>query len=258
MAVAAHAAPRYRQVAAELERAIESGGLRPHDRLASERAIAERHGLSRMTARQAVESLVRRGTVNCLTGSGTFVSPPRVVHTLQRLAGFSERMRAQGIEPSGHVLEMRRTRRVDVQARAALELGPGGRAWMVRRVRFGDREPLLLETFWVPDALCPDLARRELAQGSLYDLMRRRYGIDPCTADESIEPAWCSSPPTPATWAPAPARRRWSSPARRATARAGRWSSPATSTAATALASRSHSTRNPLGSDPASDAVTRA
>jgi GntR family transcriptional regulator len=189
MAVAAQAAPRYRQVAAELERAIESGGLRPHDRLASERAIAERHGLSRMTARQAVELLVRRGTVYRRPGSGTFVSPPRVVHTLQRLAGFSEQMRAQGIEPSARVLEMRRTRRVDAQARSALELGPGGRAWMVRRVRFGDREPLLLETFWVPDAVCPDLARRELAHGSLYDLMRRRYGIDPCTADESIEPA---------------------------------------------------------------------
>ena len=106
MAVAAQAAPRYRQVAAELERAIETGGLQPHDRLASERAIAARHGLSRMTARQAVELLVRRGTVYRRPGSGTFVSPPRVVHTLQRLAGFSEQMRAQGIEPSGRVLEM--------------------------------------------------------------------------------------------------------------------------------------------------------
>jgi GntR family transcriptional regulator len=189
MAVAAQAAPRYRQVAAELERAIATEGLRPHDRLASERAIAERHGLSRMTARQAVELLVRRGTVYRRPGSGTFVSPPRVVHTLQRLAGFSEQMRAQGVVPSASVLEMHRTRRVDAEARAALELAPQGRAWMVRRVRFGDGEPLLLETFWVPDALCPDLARRELSEGSLYDLLRDRYGIDPCTADEAIEPA---------------------------------------------------------------------
>jgi GntR family transcriptional regulator len=189
MAVAAQAAPRYRQVAAELERAIATGGLKPHDRLASERAIAEKHGLSRMTARQAIELLVRRGTVYRRPGSGTFVSPPRVAHTLQRLAGFSEQMRAQGIAPSARVLEMRRTQRVDAEARAALELPPDGRAWTVRRVRFGDGEPLVLETFWVPDALCPDLARRDLAEGSLYDLLRGRYGIDPCTADESIEPA---------------------------------------------------------------------
>jgi GntR family transcriptional regulator len=98
-------------------------------------------------------------------------------------------MRAQGIVPSARVLEMRRTQRVEAEARAALDLPPDGRACMVRRVRFGDGEPLVLETFWVPDALCPDLARRDLAEGSLYDLLRSRYGIDPCTADEAIEPA---------------------------------------------------------------------
>jgi len=189
MAVAANAAPRYRQVAAELERAIAAGGLRPHDRLASERAIAERHGLSRMTARQAVELLVRRGTVYRRPGSGTFVSPPRVVHTLQRLAGFSEQMRAQGIVPSARVLEMRRTRRLDARAQAALELPPDGRAWMVRRVRFGDGEPLLLETFWVPRAVCPQLEPDELAEQSLYAVMRSRYGIDPVSAETSLEPA---------------------------------------------------------------------
>src|SRR6185437_12087450 len=139
-------APRYREVADALQRRILAGELESHDRLASEREIADRFGLSRMTARQAVELLVRRGTVYRRPGSGTFVSPPRVVHTLQRLAGFSEQMRAQGIEPSGRVLEMRRTRRVDAEASTALELAPGGRAWMVRRVRYGDREPLLLET----------------------------------------------------------------------------------------------------------------
>src|SRR5436189_6472192 len=125
MAVAANAAPRYRQVAAELERAIAAGGLRPHDRLASERAIAERHGLSRMTARQAVELLVRRGLVFRRPGSGTYVAPARVQHTLQRFAGFSEQMRAQGIEPGGRLLSVRRTDNGEDDAREALALGAG-------------------------------------------------------------------------------------------------------------------------------------
>jgi GntR family transcriptional regulator len=187
--MASAGAPRYREVADALQRRILAGELTTHDRLASEREIADAFGLSRMTARQAVELLVRRGTVYRRPGSGTFVSPPRVVHTLQRLAGFSEQMRAQGVAPSARVLDMRRTPRVDAAARAALELAPDGRAWMVQRVRFGDGEPLVLETFWVPEAVCPDLSRRELAEGSLYDLLRDRYGIDPCTADEAIEPA---------------------------------------------------------------------
>src|SRR6059058_2863283 len=140
MAFAAQAAPRYRQVAAELEQAIESGGLRPHDRLASERAIAEQHGLSRMTARQAVELLVRRGVVYRRPGSGTYVSPPRVVHSLERLAGFSEQMRRQGVHPSGRVLEMRCSESPDDDAMRALGLADGDAAWMVRRMRYGDGE----------------------------------------------------------------------------------------------------------------------
>ena len=172
-----------------LERRIVSGDLVSHDRLASERTIADRFGLSRMTARQAVELLVRRGVVYRRPGSGTFVSPPRVAHTLQRLEGFSDQMRRQGIRPSGRVLDMRCTGRIDPAARAALELDAGEQAWVVRRVRFGDGEPLLLETFWVPRAVCPELRRRDLSEGSLYDVLRERHGIDPVSARTSLEPA---------------------------------------------------------------------
>src|SRR5437764_10647593 len=99
-------APRYREVADTLQRRILAGELTSHDRLQSERSIAEQHGLSRMTARQAVELLVRRGVVYRRPGSGTYVAPARVEHTLQRFAGFSEQMRSQGIEPSGRVLSV--------------------------------------------------------------------------------------------------------------------------------------------------------
>ncbi len=187
--VSSDAAPRYRQVADALQRRIVSGDLESHDRLASERVIADRFGLSRMTARQAVELLVRRGVVYRRPGSGTFVSPPRIEHTLQRLAGFSEQMRRQGVQPSGRVLEMRCGGRIDSVARAALALPAGERAWVVRRLRFGDGEPLLLETFWVPRAVCPELSRHELSDRSLYTVMRERYGVDPVSAETSLEPA---------------------------------------------------------------------
>jgi GntR family transcriptional regulator len=187
--MSSEAAPRYRQVADVLERRIVAGDLVSHDRLASERTIAHRFGLSRMTARQAVELLVRRGVVYRRPGSGTFVSPPRVSHTLERLEGFSDQMRRQGIRPAGRVLDMRCTARIDPAARAALELDDEEHAWVVRRVRFGEAEPLLLETFWVPRAVCPELRRRDLSDGSLYDVLRGRHGIDPVTAHTSLEPA---------------------------------------------------------------------
>lgn len=185
------AAPRYRQVADRLAAEIESGGLQPGSRVPSERTIALRHGLSRMTARQAVELLVRRGLVTRRPGSGTYVAPARVEHTLQRFAGFSEQMRAQGIEPGGRVLVVKLLNGERPDVEAALGLGEGEPCWILRRVRFGDGEPLVVEESYVPASLCPDLSRHDLATSSLYDVMQRRYGVDPVRAHETIEPTAC-------------------------------------------------------------------
>lgn len=189
----ARQAPRYRQAADRLAAQIASGELPVHSRLPSERTIAEQYGLSRMTARQAVEFLVRRGLVYRRPGSGTYVAAPRIVHSLQRLAGFSEQMRAQGIEPSGRVLEMTLSDRIGDDAAAALRLGRRERAWRMRRIRYGNGEPLLIETFFVPDAVCPQLGRHDLTRGSLYDLMRTVFRVDPQSAHETIEPASCDA-----------------------------------------------------------------
>ncbi|MGZ4430063.1 MAG: GntR family transcriptional regulator [Gaiellales bacterium] len=183
--------PRYREVADQLQSRITGGDLAPGQRIPSERAVAEEFGISRMTARQAVELLVRRGVVYRRPGSGTFVAPARIEHSLQRLAGFSEQMREQGIEPSGRVLASRLIQRVEPDARTALQLTAGEAAWMIRRVRFGDGEPLVIETFHVPEAVCPDLGSHDLTYGSLYDLMRRVYDVYPVTAHETIEPTAC-------------------------------------------------------------------
>src|SRR5437764_12225590 len=122
-------APRYREVADTLQRRILAGELTSHDRLQSEREIAEAFGLSRMTARQAMELLVRRGVVYRRPGSGTYVAPARIEHTLQRFAGFSEQMRSQGIEPSGRVLEAKLHDSEDDAVEAALGMGHGERYW---------------------------------------------------------------------------------------------------------------------------------
>src|SRR5262249_57356714 len=127
--------PGYRQIADRLAEEILSGRLQTGQQLPSERTIARQHGLSRMTARQAVELLVRRGLVYRRPGSGTYVAPARVEHSLQRFAGFSEQMRAQGIEPGGRVLTVRLLNGEGSDAERALGLINGDACWMLRRVR---------------------------------------------------------------------------------------------------------------------------
>jgi GntR family transcriptional regulator len=65
--------PIYRQIAEDLRRKIESGGLGPGSRLPSELELRERYRASRSTVRDALKWLVIRGLVETRPSQGTFV-----------------------------------------------------------------------------------------------------------------------------------------------------------------------------------------
>src|ERR1700748_644412 len=72
--------------------------LSPHDKLPTERDLADEFSLSRLTVRQVLARLAAEGWVYREQGSGTFVSEPRIAKSLE-LTSFSEDMRARGLRP---------------------------------------------------------------------------------------------------------------------------------------------------------------
>lgn len=71
--------PPYLQVARHLRERIQTGDLRPGDRVPSEREIVEEWGVSRATATKVLATLRADGLVESRPGSGTTV---RSVHGL--------------------------------------------------------------------------------------------------------------------------------------------------------------------------------
>jgi DNA-binding GntR family transcriptional regulator len=67
--------PLYRQLADLLRTAITGGTYGPGDRLPSEPALQQEHGLARDTVRAAIAVLRDEGLVVTLPGRGTFVKP---------------------------------------------------------------------------------------------------------------------------------------------------------------------------------------
>lgn len=64
---------RYEQVAAQVQRLIASGALRPGDRLPPERELAAKFGVGRSSLRDAIRTLEVMGIVESRHGSGTVV-----------------------------------------------------------------------------------------------------------------------------------------------------------------------------------------
>lgn len=65
--------PMYRQIADDLRRQIESGGLPPGSQLRTEIELREKYDASRNTVRDAIKWLITRGLVETRPGQGTFV-----------------------------------------------------------------------------------------------------------------------------------------------------------------------------------------
>jgi GntR family transcriptional regulator len=178
--------PAYAQIEDQLAARIESGELGAGERLPPERELAKGLGVSRMTVRQALAALADRGLLDRGVGRGTFVARVKLEHDLRRVAGFSELMQRQGVEPGAKLLSAEETT-ADESVAAALGIDQGAAVYRIQRVRYGARVPLALEDSWIPAAPFPDLLGLGLT-GSLYDLMRDLYALGPVRAVERLEP----------------------------------------------------------------------
>jgi DNA-binding GntR family transcriptional regulator len=96
----------YRQLAQQLRGAITRGDYRPGDKIPTEPQLIRRFGVSRITARQAVDALAREKLVIRKQGKGTFVAGPLVHHDLLELRGIYDELVAQGLEPHTRLLEL--------------------------------------------------------------------------------------------------------------------------------------------------------
>lgn len=188
------ASPAYAQIEERLTEAIAAGDLSPGDRLPPERELSERLGVSRMTLRQALESLERRGLVRRAVGrrGGTFVAEPKIERDMTALAGLTQQLVRQGRRAGARLLSTREGP-AGQRTAAALGLSPGEAVCEVVRLRLSDGQPLALERSLFPSSRFPGLLGRPL-DGSLYELLEREYGAAPRRAVERLEPVLAEAP----------------------------------------------------------------
>src|SRR5918992_4907302 len=97
-------APLYQQLSDGLRRQVLASNWPADSAIPSERELMRLTGLSRMTVRQAIDSLTREGLLFRIHGRGTFIVPERVEQDIRGVYSFSERIRAQGRIPSTHLI----------------------------------------------------------------------------------------------------------------------------------------------------------
>lgn len=180
--------PLYHQIQQSLLDQIRSGALKPGDPVPSEQEIAERLGVSRMTARQAIKFLCDIGVVYTERGRGTFVSAGKLEKSVRQVLSFTEEMAARGLQAGSRVLSFG-SAQADEEIAAALQIPTGETLIRLRRIRLADSCPMGIELSSIPQSLCPDLQAVFDPAGSLYRALAVRYGIRVTIVDEEVESA---------------------------------------------------------------------
>ena len=165
--------PLYMTIAGEVRDKITTEQLGPHTLLPSERELAEHHGVSRMTARQALSLLESEGVVYRKPPRGTFVAEPRVRF---HVGSFSEEVARMGRKPAAQLLWAEH-RAATPAVRRALGLDDGASVHVFHRLRSVDDVPFALETTFLPADLTPGILDGA-DNGSLWAVLRSRYGIE--------------------------------------------------------------------------------
>ena len=158
--------PLYVQLGRKLAQAIRDGRYQADEALPSERVLSESLGVSRVTARKAIDQLVEQGLIVRRRGSGNYIAP-RIEQPLSRLTSFSEELQQRGYTPSSRWLKRSLTAAVPDE-QLSLGLSPGSRVARLERLRLADDVVMAYEVSVLPEHVLP---KPEAVKGSLYEYL---------------------------------------------------------------------------------------
>lgn len=173
--------PLYQQVANRLRELIEKDVYHVGAKIPTEPELGCLYGVSRITVRKAVASLVDEGLLVKRQGKGTFVQGSHtepIVHDDRHaaLVGFSESCRKNGLVPGSEVIS-REVVEIDGEERAFFD--GASKVLLIERLCTADGSPIMIDHCLFSLDGFEYLKREELNNHSLFDVIYERSGRRP-------------------------------------------------------------------------------
>ena len=184
--------PRYRAIERSIRQRLAK--LSPGAELPTDAELCAEFGVSRMTARHAMNRLIQEGLLYRIPGRGTFVGEAPTHRRANSLLSFSNEMRRQGRVPSSRVLG-RALRAPTREEAARLQLKDGEKVMWFRRIRLADGHPIAVESARLNRRTAETLLAADLERESLHAVLvragflptkgRATIASEPASADDA-------------------------------------------------------------------------
>ncbi|HWQ57795.1 MAG TPA: GntR family transcriptional regulator [Clostridia bacterium] len=167
--------PMYQQLADLIRGRIEDGVLGYGNRIASENALVEEYGVSRITVRKALDLLVDENYLFRKQGKGTFVSLRNVSSNRAVEQGFTAESFRDGAIPSTQVIgkTIIPAEQCPAEGRANFT---GAELLLVACVRYVDGVPVIYEQDYFPMRFA-ELLDIRMDNRSVFSLLGDRFGV---------------------------------------------------------------------------------
>jgi GntR family transcriptional regulator len=186
--------PKYIRIRDWLLDRILSSGLTRGDRLPSEHDLIRQFEVSRVTVRQALESLRADGIVESHHGKGWFLRRVCAVQNLGRLLGFGEMLAPMGVRVRSEVLDLTECAAPEAVT-AAFGLPNDSALVRIARLRIAGGRVMSYDLSYFPLEVGRRLRHQDLARQDIFVLLERALGIPLGFADVTIEIAPAESEP---------------------------------------------------------------
>jgi GntR family transcriptional regulator len=178
--------PLYMQIKKMLKDDIAKGKYLPNERIPPEIGLARMLNVSRMTVNKVINELVREGLLYRHQGKGTYIALRKIDQWFFTITSFSRDMLSRGLVPSTSVLEkmvLKTPRNVQI----ALKLSPKARVIFIKRLRYANNEPIMLESRYLNYKLCKRILKEPLDKESIHDLLIQKYGLPLTKVSQYLE-----------------------------------------------------------------------
>lgn len=167
--------PLHQQISEDILIKILNGMYVVNEMIPKEVDLANSYNVSRPTIRQAIMTLVDRGYLERVKGTGTFVRNKKINQNFTNvIKSYNDSMKERGIIPKTKVLNFS-IEKATKKIAENLAINVGDPIYSLTRLRYAGDTPILFVTTYIPHYMFPELINEDFTKVSLYDTFTK-YG----------------------------------------------------------------------------------